>query len=125
MSKQAYEQLIEDTQQALGLNELPFVAIVREQGENIGYGRMMQIISHIWREKDPVAAFVVGPCYKQVEVYGEYFTLVDQLKQTREELERVKAERDAYYENRAEIESLRTELSQKVANRSGVPASDR
>jgi len=30
----------------------------------IGYGRMMQIISLYWKSLDPIGAFKVGDCYK-------------------------------------------------------------
>lgn len=31
--------------------------------QDIGYGRMMQLISEHWRQKDPFGALTVGPCY--------------------------------------------------------------
>lgn len=35
--------------------------------ERHGYGRMMQLISEWWREKDPVGAISLGPCYGTLE----------------------------------------------------------
>lgn len=35
---------------------------VRELGERIGYGRMMQLAEKIWNEKQPGGAHSVGPC---------------------------------------------------------------
>ncbi|MNO43388.1 hypothetical protein D3C76_336070 [compost metagenome] len=43
------------------------------------FGAMMQIISLMWHEKDPVGAKTIGPCYAQVETYGDYFEILDNL----------------------------------------------
>lgn len=83
--KELYK-LVSPIYDMLSMREEPFTSMVRQYGPQIGYGRMMQIVSHIWHEKDPVGALVVGPCYKQVEVYGEYFDLVDQLQSTQQEI---------------------------------------
>ena len=64
--------------------EAKFITFVRENSE-IGYGNMMSQISRIWHEKDPIGAFTTGPCYAQVEAYGSYFKLVDEVRQLREE----------------------------------------
>ncbi|MFR9710764.1 MazG-like family protein [Paenibacillus sp. MB22_1] len=57
------------------------------------YGRMMGIISKLWHEKDPVGAFTVGPCYAQVEAYGNYFDLVDKLAHLSSAIQDVLTER--------------------------------
>ncbi|WP_134682549.1 hypothetical protein [Brevibacillus migulae] len=41
------------------------------------FGYIMGEASRQWAAIDPVGALTVGPCVKQVEVYGEYFKLVD------------------------------------------------
>lgn len=51
------------------------------------YGAAMRIASNMWREKDPVGAFTVGPCYRQVEVHGDYFAAVEERDRLRKELE--------------------------------------
>lgn len=38
---------------------------VRQIGEEIGYGRVMQAASDIWSKKDPIGALTVGPCRSQ------------------------------------------------------------
>ena len=68
--------------------EAKFITFVRENSE-IGYGNMMSQISRIWHEKDPIGAFTTGPCYAQVEAYGSYFKLVDEVRQLREEVKRL------------------------------------
>ena len=37
-------------------------ALVRELGDRIGYGRMMQLAEQIWNEKQLGAAHSTGPC---------------------------------------------------------------
>jgi hypothetical protein len=32
-----------------------------------GYGRIMQLVSKWWREKDPLGAISLGPCYGTLE----------------------------------------------------------
>lgn len=32
-----------------------------------GYGRIMQLVSEWWRERDPVCAISLGPCYGTLE----------------------------------------------------------
>lgn len=32
-----------------------------------GYGRVMQLVSQWWREKDPVGAISLGPCFGTLE----------------------------------------------------------
>ncbi|RNB89622.1 hypothetical protein EDM56_10580 [Brevibacillus fluminis] len=61
-----------------------------KNNSHLGYGFMMQAISQAWQQSDPVGAFTVGPCYKQVEVYGEYFHLVDENTRQRELIIRVR-----------------------------------
>ena len=51
---------------------------------------IMQEASQQWAAVDPVGALTVGPCVKQVEVYGEYLHLADANKQMREGLEWIK-----------------------------------
>lgn len=69
--------------------EKEFTELVK-QYSHIGYGNMMSIISRMWREKNPAGALTVGPCYKQVEVYGEYFAVVEERDELRKELETLK-----------------------------------
>lgn len=40
--------------------ERSFLAVVQAQAPDVGYGRMMQIISHAWWRMDPVGAFTEG-----------------------------------------------------------------
>lgn len=40
-----------------------FLVIVRRCASAIGYGRMMQIVSHEWWRHDPNGALTVGTCY--------------------------------------------------------------
>ncbi len=35
--------------------------------ERYGYGAVMQVVSHMWREKDPVGAIALGECYGTIE----------------------------------------------------------
>lgn len=44
-------------------SERIFLAVVRRCAAVIGYGRMMQIISHEWWRRDPIGALTVGTCY--------------------------------------------------------------
>lgn len=57
--------------------------IVRNKHQ-LGY--IMQEASRQWAAVDPVGALTVGPCVKQVEVYGEYFKLADDNVRMREAL---------------------------------------
>lgn len=41
------------------------------------FGYIMGEAARQWAAIDPVGALTVGPCVKQVEVYGEYFKLAD------------------------------------------------
>lgn len=38
--------------------------------EEVGYGRVMQVVSDAWRAKDPIGAFAYGPCYGSLEPHG-------------------------------------------------------
>lgn len=40
---------------------------VRDLCEQHGYGNVMATASMLWREKDPLGAFVCGPCVGTVE----------------------------------------------------------
>ena len=42
--------------------ERVFLTMVREL-KNIGYGRMIQIISHEWFRHDPIGAALANTCY--------------------------------------------------------------
>lgn len=44
------------------INERAFLYIVRSL-KDIGYGRMMQIISHEWFRHDPIGAALANTCY--------------------------------------------------------------
>jgi len=46
--------------------ELEEARRVRELGEAIGYGRMMQLAERIWNSKMPGAAHSVGPCVAEL-----------------------------------------------------------
>lgn len=43
-------------------DERIFLSLVRTM-KHIGYGRMMQIISHEWFRHDPTGALITGTCY--------------------------------------------------------------
>lgn len=81
------------------------------------YGSMMSIISQMWHEKDPVGAFTVGPCYRQVEVYGNYFDVVEQRDQAIQDLRDYKSKRGEnigeMLDARAELDRLRVELGKE------------
>ena len=47
-----------------------FARLVEEM-QQMGYGRMMQIISEIWFRIDPMGALTVGPCYGTMEKIRE------------------------------------------------------
>lgn len=47
---------------ALARAEEPYRQAVLRACEAIGYGRVMQIASDAWRQKDPTGALTVGPC---------------------------------------------------------------
>lgn len=68
--------------------EREFKEFVRKN-RHLGYGFMMQAISQEWQKSDPVGALTVGPCYKQVEVYGDYFNLVDENERLKEHIEKI------------------------------------
>jgi hypothetical protein len=42
-------------------------AIIEPLCREHGYGRVMQLVSQWWREKDPVGAISLGPCYGELE----------------------------------------------------------
>lgn len=42
--------------------EAPYKAALLQICEQIGYGRVMQLSSQMWQEKDPIGSFVVGTC---------------------------------------------------------------
>lgn len=54
------------------------------------YGRMMQIISHLWQEKDPVGALTVGPCAAFVNSLGDYHTLQDRMESAEAEVQQLR-----------------------------------
>lgn len=60
-------------------------AFIARNKHQLGY--IMGEASRQWAAIDPVGALTVGPCVKQVEVYGEYFKLVDENTRMREALE--------------------------------------
>lgn len=45
------------------------------------FGYIMGEAARQWAAIDPVGALTVGPCVKQVEVYGEYWHLVKENEQ--------------------------------------------
>ena len=47
----------------------PEDAEIREICERIGYGAVMDSAARLWRRKDPVGAFVTGPCIGTL-IYG-------------------------------------------------------
>ena len=49
------------------LSDEDFAAFV-EKNREFGYGRMMQVISELWREKDPRGALSVGETYGILEI---------------------------------------------------------
>lgn len=50
------------------------------------YGRLMQIISQLWQEKDPVGALTVGPCAYFVNVVGTYHSIQDRMEAAEKEV---------------------------------------
>lgn len=62
-------------------------AFIARNKHQLGY--IMQEASRQWAEADPVGALSVGPCIKQVEVYGEYFKLADDNERMREALHQI------------------------------------
>jgi hypothetical protein len=59
-------------------------AFIARNKNQLGY--IMQEASRQWAAIDPIGALTVGPCVKQVEVYGEYFQLVDENKHLQESI---------------------------------------
>ena len=53
------------------------------------FGYIMGEAAKQWAAIDPVGALTVGPCVKQVEVYGEFFKLADENEQYREALKEI------------------------------------
>ena len=41
--------------------------VLRSVAEQIGYGRSMQIVSDLWRQKDPAGAISTGECFATLE----------------------------------------------------------
>lgn len=65
------EQITHENQPFSGENmisdEQKFLVLVR-QYKHIGYGRMMQLVSHEWYRQDPIGALTAeGPCYGQLK----------------------------------------------------------
>lgn len=52
------------------MNADEFRAFV-EKNREFGYGRMMQLISELWRERDPAGALSVGDAYAILELKRE------------------------------------------------------
>lgn len=48
------------------MTELQFLAIIRAGARSLGFGRMMQIVSHAWYRSDPIGAQTIGRCYAQL-----------------------------------------------------------
>jgi hypothetical protein len=55
-------QEIERVYAKIDAYEAPFKSALQSICETIGYGRVMQLSSQMWQEKDPVGSFVVGTC---------------------------------------------------------------
>lgn len=45
--------------------EKEFLEIIKKFGPQMGYGRMMQMVSDYWRDLDPVGALSIGPCFNE------------------------------------------------------------
>lgn len=54
------------------------------------YGRLMQIISQLWQEKDPSGALTVGPCAFFVNSVGDYHSIQDRMELAEKEVESLK-----------------------------------
>jgi len=52
------------------MSEEQFLAFIRAN-KHLGYGRMMQIISHEWWRHDPHGALSVGDCYALIKPSSE------------------------------------------------------
>lgn len=50
------------SRQPLAMDDAAFVAYV-QRFRTFGYGRMMHLISELWKRSDPDGALSVGPCY--------------------------------------------------------------
>lgn len=48
------------------MTEAQFLALARDAASSLGFGRMMQIISHLWYRSDPIGAQTIGRCYAQL-----------------------------------------------------------
>ncbi|MES9681769.1 hypothetical protein ABWK22_02390 [Gottfriedia acidiceleris] len=63
---------------------------IEENQHQLGY--IMQQASRRWIQNDPIGALTVGPCNAQLKAYGDYFSLVDKVKQ----LENEKSKEETY-----------------------------
>ena len=41
--------------------------LIRDLCERIGYGAVMDSAARLWRQKDPLGAFTIGPCVATVQ----------------------------------------------------------
>jgi len=60
--------IIQDWRNRLMGEEKDFVEYVQQmRDKGYGYGAMMQFISFMWYEKDPIGAMSVGNCYGTIK----------------------------------------------------------